>query len=193
MVAGAIVAVVEDAAVWAVGVCEESEPVAVDALGCGDSAFGAVGEPVVSAGGAVSAVGVGVLDVGASSTVVDGLGVGSVSVEPVCAPPLLLTVTPGPTSVDDDVDPVDDVVVSVVAVVVLSVVLEPDTVDDGAVDIDDSVEVPVESAPVEPVVVSALSPVDEDESDVSADASPGDVIAAMPIPSAAARAPTRPM
>jgi hypothetical protein len=124
--------------------------------------------------------------VGAVSTVV-----GAVDGEPLWAPPLLLIVTPGVTSVDDEVEPVDGVEVVVVWVVVPSVLVEPDTVDDGAVE---PVAVPVVSVSVVSVlVVSVLSAVEADDSLPSARASPGEVITAMPMPSAAARAPTRPM
>jgi hypothetical protein len=104
----------------------------------------------------------------------------------VCDPPLLLTVTPGATSLDEEVEPADDAAVSVVVVVVLSVVAESD--------------VPADESVVSVLVVSALvSSVDADdddatdESDVSAVASPGATVTAMPIPKAAASAPTRPM
>ena len=97
--------------------------------------------------------------------------------------------TPGATSVvddvDPDVDPVDDVAVA-------PLLNESDAVDFCAAGFDDPSGVSLAVASVV-LVVSALSPVADDASDVSAQATAGDVITAMPIPSAAASAPTRPM
>jgi hypothetical protein len=121
----------------------------------------------------------------AVSGAVDACG----SVVLVCAPPLLLTVTPGATSVDEDValpvdvDPplvdVDSVpVVAVDEVVVPVVEVAADPVDDSPddVELDELVEDDSEDVPV----VSAL-------------ATPGEVMIITPSPNAAANAPTRPM
>ena len=116
----------------------------------------------------------------------------------VCVPPLLLTVTPGATSVLEDVVP--DVVVVPVADV--SVPVDADTPPVDAV----SPVVAVDE--VAPVVDVATDPVDspeelvldvepaeddsEDVSVVSALATPGEVAIITPIPKAAANAPIRP-
>lgn len=120
-------------------------------------------------GSAVSPSGVGGLNVGSVTAAVVGSGAVVVpdSVVLVCAPPLLLTVTPEPTSVLDDVVPeildvtpvvepepvgvdsaveVEPVVADVVAVSVGSLVeVEFDVVVD-----DDSEDVPVVSASATP-------------------------------------------
>jgi hypothetical protein len=141
----------------------------------------------------VSVEGVASLVVGATSTV-EGAVEASDGVEPVWAPPLLLTVTPGATSIDEEVEPADDVAVSVVGAVVLSVVVEADTVDEPTdVPVVPVLVVPLLAVPVLVVPALASSVEGDDESVVSAEASPGEVTTAMPMPSAAANAPTRPM
>jgi hypothetical protein len=120
------------------------------------------------------------LDSGSVSTslvVVEGAGdIGVVeapeSVASVCAPPLLLTVTPDPTSVLDDVAPdVVEVPVAAVAPVPVSADVDP------VVDVEPPpVVVAVDEAPVVDVaeVDDAAELVDdsEDEAPVSADANP---------------------
>jgi hypothetical protein len=141
-----------------------------------DSVLAGVGSGVWVAGGVLGVVGsvdcpaVGSLDFGSVST---GLAV------PVCAPPLLLTMTPEPTSVLDDVAPdvvvVPDAVVApdavvpalvdvgplldvepppvVVAEAASAVVADPvDSLVDVELDVlgDDSEDVPVVSAPATP-------------------------------------------
>jgi hypothetical protein len=88
------------------------------------------------------------------------------SVEPVCAPPLLLIVTPEPTSVVDEVAP-DVVVVPVVVVVGVLVDVDPVLVDVD-VGVVDEVEVPVAAEPVDDVSVDVESAelVEDDSEDV---------------------------
>jgi hypothetical protein len=112
----------------------------------------------------------GSFDLGCVSTVLVSLGV-SASLVPVWAPPLLLTVTPDPTSVLDDVVP--DVFVVSVAVTPLSVDGDPPEVDSEPPPavvaavlldvvlselVDELVAGDSEDVPVEPVVSAAASP-----------------------------------
>ena len=129
------------------------------------------------------------------------------SVEPVWDPPLLLTVTPEPTWLLDDVEP--DVVEVPLAVVPAPVDEEAELVDDSppAVAADDGlvpvvpVVAAVEVPPVEPVEPEEpkpdeAEPEEDDPEEVpvpSALATPGDVMTRAPMPKAAANAPTRPM
>ena len=105
----------------------------------------------------------------------------------VCAPPLLLTVTPDATSVADDVAP-DVVVVPAVEVAGVEVDSPPADVEpEPLVAVD-----PVDS----PAGVESAELVEDDSEDVpvvSALATPGEVTIITPIPNAAANAPTRPM
>jgi hypothetical protein len=137
------------------------------------------------------------LDVGCSGSgagATGGSGVDSALVDAmlVCAPPLLLTVTPVPTWVLDDVAPEVDVppAVAVSAAVDVGPVLvegEPPLVVV-------AVEVPVPVASAADSVPAGEASVDVDvEPDVSAVATPGEVPTINPIPKAAASAPTRPM
>jgi hypothetical protein len=97
------------------------------------------------------------------------------SVAPVCAPPLPLIVTPGATSVLDDVAP--DVVVPSVAVVPLPVDVDPVLVEVGSAPVvaADEDAVPVVDVPVDPVVDSPddvsldVEPAELDEEDDSED------------------------
>jgi ribonuclease E len=120
----------------------------------------------------------------------------------VCAPPLLLTVTPVPTEVLDDVAPEVDVAPVVTGPVTVDpelVVVDPELVevDPEVVEVVSppvvaAVEVPVLAAPAAESAPADEAPVD-DEPDVSAVATPGDVMTITPMPKAAANAPTRPM
>ena len=122
------------------------------------------------------------------------------SVVLVCAPPLLLTVTPVPTSVLDDVAPdVDgtpDVDVAPVADGPEAVDVDSGLADVEPLPVDVAVEVEaldVAADEVESVLVAELScDVDDVVPDVSAAARPGEVTTITPIPNAAAKAPTRP-
>jgi hypothetical protein len=122
-----------------------------------------------------------------------------VEAEPLWAPPLLLIVTPGATSVEDEVEPADEVMAVVDWVVMPAALVESGTVEDGGVAAVEPAAVEPEDTSVESVpevsvsVVPVLSADEVDESVSSAKATPGEVITAMPIPKAAARAPTRPM
>jgi hypothetical protein len=123
----------------------------------------------------------------------------------VCAPPLLAIVTPCSTC-DHDVAP--DVLVVLVVVVPLPVDGDPVEVPAPAVavalaDVDgvdsdaDGAGVPAPPAvpgcdPPAPESVLAVEPDVDDELDVSALATPGDVITITPTPRAAAKTPTRP-
>ena len=132
---------------------------------------------------------------GADSVLVD---VGAVdaadSVVLVCAPPLLLTVTPVPTSVLDDVAPDVDVLLAVDVPVAVDV--DPELVVVEPLSVDVGVEVPVlgvTAGELESVLVAELSCDVDDVLDVSALATPGEVTTITPIPKAAANAPTRPI
>jgi hypothetical protein len=125
------------------------------------------------------------------------------SVELVFAPPLLLTVTPGATSVVDDVvpdapDDVDEVATEdLSSLLATDPLAEPSAVPTASL-VAPSLAVPVSVTPAEESVPAADAPVDvddesEDVSVVSAMATPGDVTTITPIPKAAAKAPTRPM
>jgi hypothetical protein len=110
-------------------------------------------------------------------------------------------VTPGATSVDDEVVPADEVSVGEAVVLsVIEVLEEPDTVD--------VVDAPVVVLPVTEPVVESDSPAEDVDAllfaaaavdsapaalDESAAAMPGEVTTITPIPNAAANAPTRPM
>jgi hypothetical protein len=120
----------------------------------------------------------------------------------VFAPPLLLIVTPGATSVVEEVVSDDDGKVPAEDV---ASPLATDEVDDGGTDGDEpsavpeasfvapALVVPVSVAPVEESVPAAEPLVDVDEVlDGSALARPGEVMTKTPIPKAAANAPTRP-
>ncbi|MFC7672783.1 hypothetical protein ACFQWH_06860 [Mycolicibacterium sp. GCM10028919] len=127
-----------------------------------------------------------------------GSGAGGVdacaSVVLVCAPPLLLMVTPDATWVLDDVVPDVDV----------PAVVDPAPVDPAAV-VESESSSAVEEGPA-PVVDASVDPPDgspgdvaelaeddsEDVSVVSALATAGEVATITPMPKAAARAPTRP-
>jgi hypothetical protein len=148
---------------------------------------------VVSSAGSLESGGVSTPLVSSSGSVLVGVGaVGAVDASDsavlVCAPPLLLMVTPGATCSDDDVAPdvvlLDEVVsapVDVESAPVVAVDAAADSVDDSPAD----VSLDVEFAEL----------VDDDSEDVpvvSAAAKPGEVITIAPIPRAAANAPTRP-
>jgi hypothetical protein len=136
-----------------------------------------------------------------SASDVDGA---DVEVSVVCAPPLLLTVTPGATTDVEDVAP-DEVLSEDVASLTVTVDVEVVDDADGAAADDVAVEpeplavaaslvVPGFGAPVFESAPADESPDDvDDEVDVSALAKPGDVTTSTPIPRAAASAPTRPM
>lgn len=128
-------------------------------------------------GAAVSAVTVGVLDSGCVSTPLAAVDGGALAdagaddagdpIAPVCAPPLLLMVTPDATWTDEDVVP--DVFVVSGAVTPLPVDVDPPLVD-------------VESAPVVavvedavPVVDVAPDPVDDSPDDVLLDVEPAEL------------------
>lgn len=132
------------------------------------------------------------VDVGAVDAVSSGVLV--------CAPPLLLTVTPVPTWVLDDVAPDADELLVVDVAVAVDVDPELVAVEPLSVNVDVEVEVPVPaSAADEPdsVLEAELSCADDDALDadpsVSALATPGEATTITPIPNAAANAPTRPM
>jgi hypothetical protein len=106
----------------------------------------------------------------------------------VIAPPELLNVTCGPVVV---------MVWLLVAAVWVPVEVDADTVEDGGVDaepVDAVVSLPVPvGVPVVSVLVLVVSPVElVEESPSVAQAVPGQVPTATPIPSATASAPTRP-
>lgn len=178
--------------------CVESDPdlAGVD-VGCSASAVGAVGVVLGSEGSIVSPEPAGAPDVDWPSTTlapfVDSplAGVAVEASDPValvCAPPLLLTATPDATSVVEEVVP-DDVTDELVE----DVAWLPVTVDDGDVVLDPPV-ILVFVAPVEDSAPAAEESVEvDDELDVSALATPGDVTTITPIPKAAAKAPTRPI
>ena len=115
------------------------------------------------------------------------------SVTLVCAPPLLLTVTPVPTWVLDDVAPDVDVAPAVDESAAVEVDPELDVVEPLSADV--AVEVPVLGVAAEPesVLVAELSCDIDDVLEVSALARPGEVTTATPIPKAAANVPTRPI
>lgn len=121
-----------------------------------------------------------------------------------CAPPLLLTVTPGAICVLDDVAPegVDVVVVTGSLPVgdALVVDVEPGTLVAALVDADgpvvEALDELVADSPVDvplEVVVEPVELADDDSVAVSALARPGKVTPNTPTPKTAARAPTRPM
>ena len=124
----------------------------------------------------------------------DSKGVGT-SAELICAPPLLLTVTPGATCVVEEVAPAVAEAEAAEAAFVAAVDAESE-------DPDESVPAAVGAASVAAASVAAddapaasdeeldVSPV---ELDGSAVATPGAVTTITPIPRAAANAPTRPM
>ncbi|MBE1547796.1 hypothetical protein GGC64_001804 [Mycobacterium sp. OAS707] len=123
-------------------------------------------------------------------------GVGAAgSVVLVCAPPLLLTVTPGPTWVVDDVVP--DVDVAPAVAVPVAVDDDPAPVVDEPLSVVVVVDVPVlggtDADELDSVLVAELSCDVDDVLEVSALARPGEVTTITPIPNAAANAPTRPI
>jgi hypothetical protein len=126
----------------------------------------------------------------ASAPVDSGAVEGPGSVVLVCAPPLLLTVTPVPSCVLEDVAP-DVFVVSVASGSLLAEVesVEPADVDD-APTLEEFVCEPSAAAPV---LAEAASLDVDDVLEVSALARPGEVTTITPIPKAVANAPTRPM
>jgi len=132
---------------------------------------------------------------GWASVLVDAGGVDAAgSVVLVCAPPLLLTVTPDPTWVVDDVVPDVDVSAAEAAPVALDV--DPELVVDEPLSVDVAVEVPVlgvAADELESALVAELSCDVDDVLEVSALARPGEVTTITPIPNAAANAPTRPI
>jgi len=97
--------------------------------------------------------------VGGWAVAVCGAGDANGSVALVRAPPLLLIVTPDPTSVVDDVAP------DVVAVPVVEVVPVPVDVDPVLVDVESTPVVVVDEVEV-PVVEVAADPVDDSPDDV---------------------------
>jgi hypothetical protein len=110
------------------------------------------------------------------------------SVVLVCAPPLLLTVTPDATSADEAVAP------GAFVVSVASAPVEVETV--GLADVDDAPtlgESVCELSAAAPVLAGEASVDVADALEVSALARPGEVMTITPIPRAAANAPTRPM
>ncbi|MBP1819613.1 hypothetical protein [Mycobacterium sp. OAE908] len=117
------------------------------------------------------------------------------SVVLVCAPPLLLTVTPGPTWVVDDVVP--DVDVAPAVAVPVAVDVDPTPVVDEPLSVVVVVDVPVlggaDADELDSVLVAELSCDVDDVLEVSALARPGEVTTITPIPNAAANAPTRPI
>ncbi|MBE1547799.1 hypothetical protein GGC64_001807 [Mycobacterium sp. OAS707] len=122
-------------------------------------------------------------------------GVGAAgSVVLVCAPPLLLTVTPGPTWVVDDVVP--DVDVAPAVAVPVAVDVDPAPVVDEPLSVVVVVDVPVlggaDADELDSVLVAELSCDVDAALEVSAVATPGEATTITPIPKAAARAPTRP-
>ena len=122
-----------------------------------------------------------------------------------CAPPLLLMVTPGATSVLEEVAP-DALVPSVVVplpvdvvavaleVLALAVPVEVPDVDEPASGAELVVPAcdPLTAESLAPEVVDAPAVEVDDEPDESAFAMPGEVTTITPIPRAAANAPTRP-
>jgi hypothetical protein len=113
----------------------------------------------------------------------------------VCAPPLLLTVTPVPTSVDDEVVPDVDVAPAVAVLVAVDVDSALAEVEPLSVDVAAEVSVLGVAAVDGPesVLVAELSWDVDDGLDVSALAKPGEPTTITPIPKAAAKAPTRPI
>jgi hypothetical protein len=180
------------------------DPVAAGVdVGSGAAVVGAV---LAAVGAAASLVAV--LDVldGDGAVLVDCVAVDVL--ELVCAPPLLLTMTPGATSevaevvpdvcvvsvfvvVLGDVEPVDvePLLLGVAALLVLDAVV-PEVLDEAVEAPDPLVDEPVPVVPDAPVLPEE-APVDDD-ADVSALANPGEVTTITPIPRAAASAPTRP-
>lgn len=112
------------------------------------------------------------------------------------APPELLKVTSGPVVVVTVVCDGDVSVVVVPVGVVVSVpvaVFESDTVDEGGLESDESAVLVVFDVSASSVdVVDESEVVDESASGV-AHATPGEVATAVPMPSATASAPTRPI
>jgi hypothetical protein len=159
-------------------------------VGCSASGAGVVGGVLGAGGSAVSPEATGSLDSGWVSTPLVSSsdsplgGAGAVdacdSVALVCAPPLLLMVTPDAVEVDDDVVPLVVDVESAPAV----------GVDEGAVPVVDVAAVPVDDSPVDVELVEGDS---DDVPVVSALATPGEVAIIIPIPRATANVPTRPM
>jgi hypothetical protein len=127
------------------------------------------------------------------SALVDAAGVVAAdSVVLVCAPPLLLTVTPGPTWALDDVAPDVELVPAVSALAAVDV--DPELVVVKPLSVDGAVEVPVPVASAAESVPAGEESVDvEVVPDVSAVATPAEVTTIAPMPKAAASAPTRPM
>ena len=112
----------------------------------------------------------------------------------VCAPPLLLTVTPVPTWVLEDVVP--DVEATPAVPVPVSADVDPEPVEVEPLSVDVAAEVAVlgvAADELESVLVAELSCDVDVELDVSALATPGEVTTSTPIPNAAANAPTLPM
>jgi hypothetical protein len=148
-------------------------------------------------GAGASAEAVGSLGCGWAPAVSGGDTTGSVVL--VCAPPLLLTVTPDATSVTDDVAP-DVVVVPAVEVAEVELDSPPADVEPEPLVAVDEVAVPVGDVAVDPVDspagVESAELVEDDSEDVpvvSALATPGEVTIITPMPNTAANAPTRPM
>jgi hypothetical protein len=126
----------------------------------------------------------------ASAPVDSGAVEGPGSVVLVCAPPLLLTVTPVPSCVPEDVAP-DVFVVSVASG---SLLAEVETVE--LADVDDAPtleESDCGASAAAPALAEEASVDVVDALEVSALARPGEVTNITPIPKAAANAPTRPM
>jgi hypothetical protein len=147
----------------------------------GSLVSGGVSTPLVSSSGSVL---VGAGAAGASDSVVL-----------VCAPPLLLMVTPEATCSDDDVVP-DDVVLPDEVESAPVDVAPVAAVDEPAVPVDDVAADSVDDSPADVSLdVEFAELVDDDSEDVSvvsAAAKPGEVTTMTPIPRAAANAPTRP-
>jgi hypothetical protein len=152
-----------------------------------DVVLGSVGS-VVSPTGSLESCGVSTPLASPAGSALVGAGTADDpdSVALVCAPPLLLIVTPDATWAVEDV--------------VLPVGVDPLLVDAAPVVGVDAVAVPAVDVPADPVDDSsddvALAELVEDESDdvpvVSALATPGEVTTSTPTPRAAANAPTRP-
>jgi hypothetical protein len=186
----------------------ESFPAAAD-VACSGLNAGVAGVAGV-AGGALGAEGsststgtVGWLDSGSASTpLVSSRGsvsagrdvTGSDSGPLVWAPPLLLTVTPVATSVLEDVVP--EVCELLLAVIPLSVAVDPapvDVIEDGPASLVDAADDSEGDASDDVESPELVEDDSEDDPVVSALATPGTAAMIAPIPSAAARAPTRPM
>jgi hypothetical protein len=171
--------------------CVGFDPLFAGVDGCSGSGADVSGGVVGAVGAAVSPESAGSLDFGGVSTTL-GTVDDSGSVVLVCAPPLLLTVTPVPIWVLDDVAPD----VELVPAVAVPVTVDPELVVVEPLSVDGAVEVPVlgvAAAELESVLVAELSCGVDDVLEVSALARPGEVATIIPIPNAAASAPTRPI